>query len=72
MWKAIHELLDRLVQERKRRTGIVTGTSGTKVIVTVGSSSLTLQRLSSYTPVNGEVVVIDCWGDSWLVTGKVA
>lgn len=56
-----------------RATGTVSGTSGTKVIVTVRGQSMTLSRLSSYTPVNGDVVNIDtAMENAWLVIGKTA
>lgn len=55
-------------------TGTVSGTSGTKVIVSVLGGSMTLPRLNSYTPVTvGDVVIIltACPG-AWLVLGKPA
>lgn len=56
-----------------RKTGKVTGTSGTKVIVTVQGSSMTLPRLASYTPTVNDVVNIDSTiAGSWLVLGKTA
>lgn len=54
-----------------RRTGIVTGTSGTKVIVTVGAGSMTLNRLASYTPTNGDSVIIQ-GPPPYIVIGKPA
>lgn len=44
------------------RVGVVTGTSGTKVIVTVEGESYTISRLAWYTPVNNDVVQI-AWPD---------
>jgi len=65
-----------LVQEalsNARKVGTVTGTSGTRVVVTVGTSSLTLPRLASYTPTVGDVVHIDATvPNAWLVIGKTA
>jgi hypothetical protein len=56
-----------------RKTGKVTGTSGQKVIVTVAGSSITLPRLSSYTPTVGDVVIIDSTlPGSWIILGKPA
>lgn len=69
---AIAAAIDRAVARRIRRAGTVTGTSGTKVIVTVAGSSLTLPRLASYTPVVGDTVHIDTAGNSWLIIGKSA
>jgi len=54
-----------------RKTGVVTGTSGTKVIVTVGGASMTLPRLASYTPVVTDVVNI-LGPAPYLVLGKTA
>lgn len=54
-----------------RLTGTVTGTSGTKVIVAVRGGLLTLPRLTSYTPVNGDVVNI-IGPPPYLVLGKTA
>lgn len=55
------------------KTATVTGTSGTKVVCTVESSSMTLPRLTSYTPVNGDVVLILCIKPgAWFVIGKPA
>lgn len=66
--RAIEELRSSL-----RKTGKVTGTSGTKVIVTVQGSSMTLPRLTSYTPAVDDVVNIDATiAGSWLVLGKTA
>jgi hypothetical protein len=58
----------------RRKVGTVTGTSGTKVVVTVDGASMTLPRLASYTPVTvGDVVQIDAMvSGSWLVIGKPA
>lgn len=60
------------VARRIRRTGTVSGTSGTKVIVAVDGSSMTLPRLASYTPTVGDIVLIDAAGDGWVVLGKTA
>jgi hypothetical protein len=70
--RSIIEYLDRMLARRRRKVGTVSGTNGTKVIVVVDGNTVTLPRLSSYTPVNGDVVHIDCNGDSWLVLGKSA
>lgn len=40
------------------RVGTVSGTSGTKVVVTVSGASHTISRLSWYTPTIGDVVQI--------------
>jgi len=72
LWQAVAQFVERTLQERQRRTGTVTGTSGTSVVVTVEGASLTLRRLASYTPVNGDQVVIDCSGDGMIVLGKIA
>lgn len=71
--RAIIQVLDGKLAGRARRVGTVTGTSGTKVIITVDGNSVTIPRLASYTPVtNGDIVHIDCAGDGWLVIGKSA
>lgn len=62
----------RELQDAAWKTGTVTGTSGTKVIVTVDNASKTLPRLASYTPVNGDVVIIAARPGSWFVLGKIA
>lgn len=62
----IAELTDSL-----RLIGTVSGTSGTRVLVTVRGALLTLPRLSSYSPTVGDVVHIQ--GPApWLVLGKTA
>jgi len=67
---AINTLIEEAVASL-RLVGTVTGTSGTKVLVTVRGSLLTLPRLASYTPTNGDVVHIQ--GPApWLVLGKAA
>lgn len=67
---AINTLIDNAVASL-RLVGTVSGTSGTKVLVTVRGSLLTLPRLASYTPVVGDVVHIQ--GPApWLVLGKTA
>jgi hypothetical protein len=72
----IAELIEKRFKELRanlRATGTVAGTSGTKVIVTVRGQSMTLARLSSYTPVNGDTVIIDtAMENAWLVLGKPA
>lgn len=72
LWQAVAQYLDQVLQERQRRTGTVTGTSGTSVLVTVGGTTLTLRRLSSYTPTVGDQVIIDCGGDGMVIIGKIA
>jgi hypothetical protein len=69
---AILKAIQDAVEGQRRRTGTVTGTSGTKVVVTVDSATMTIPRLSSYTPIVGDVVAIDTSGDGWLVLGKSA
>lgn len=70
--EALTILLDELLSSR-RKTGTVTGTSGTKVVVLVEGGSMTLPRLASYTPTVGDVVQIDAMvSGSWLVIGKPA
>ena len=54
------------------RTGTVTGTSGTKVVVSVDNASMTLPRLAAYTPVVGDVVIIAARPGNWFVLGKTA
>lgn len=57
--------------ESLRLVGTVSGTSGTKVLVTVRGALLTLPRLASYSPTVGDTVQIQ--GPApWLVLGKVA
>jgi len=67
---AIAELLTQL-RDSLRLIGTVSGTSGTKVLVTVRGSLLTLPRLSSYTPTVGDVVHIQ-GPPPFLVLGKTA
>jgi len=69
---AILQLVQRALDGRRRKTGTVSGTSGTKVIVAVDSGTVTIPRLTSYTPTVGDVVHIDTAGDGWLVLGKSA
>jgi hypothetical protein len=70
---AILNAIERHLSGLTRKVGTVTGTSGTKVIVTVDGNSVTIPRLASYTPVVvGDIVHIDTTGDSWLVLGKSA
>lgn len=54
-----------------RKTGLVTGTSGTKVIVTVQGESKTLPRLASYTPTVNDVVIVQ-GPPPYIVIGKPA
>lgn len=67
---ALEERLAEIVRSL-RKTGVVTGTSGTKVIVTVGGASMTLPRLATYTPVVSDVVNI-IGPPPYLVLGKTA
>lgn len=72
----IAEMIEQRLAELRaslRKTGTVSGTSGQKVIVTVDGASMTLPRYSHYTPVNGDVVVIDIAKEgAWIVLGKPA
>jgi hypothetical protein len=69
----ILDYITRALARRARRVGTVSGTSGTKVIVTVDGATVTIPRLASYTsPVNGDIVHIDTSGEGWLVLGKSA
>lgn len=66
---------ERLAQLRDSllRVGTVAGTSGTKVVLTVEGQSMTLPRLTSYSPVNGDVVLVLCLKPgAWFVVGKPA
>jgi hypothetical protein len=54
-----------------KRTGVVTGTAGTKVVVTVQGVSMTLPRLASYTPTISDSVIVQ--GPApYIVIGKAA
>lgn len=67
---AVTDVLAQLT-ESLRLVGTVSGTSGTRVLVTVRGSLLTLPRLDSYSPTVGDVVHIQ--GPApWLVLGKTA
>lgn len=72
LWEAVLTVVARMFQDRQRRTGTVSGTSGTKVFVTIDESSLLLARHAHYTPVVGDTVTVDCFGDMWIITGKIA
>lgn len=63
------EFTDRLL-----RVGTVTGTAvGGKVVVTVAGTSMTLPRLTAYTPVVGNSVLILCVKPgAWFVLGTPA
>lgn len=67
VWTELNDLLSRMW-----RVGTVTGTSGTKVIVTVDGASLTLPRLATYTPTLGDVVQIAYPPARPFVLGKIA
>lgn len=54
------------------RTGTVSGTSSTKVIVSVQGGSMTIPRLASYTPTAGDVVLIAATPIGWICLGKPA
>lgn len=54
------------------RVGTVSGTSGTKVVVTVSGTSYTLPRLSSYSPTIGDTVQIAWPRSRPFVLGKIA
>ncbi|WP_086663686.1 hypothetical protein [Lentzea kentuckyensis] len=67
---AVAEALTQLI-ESLRLVGTVSGTSGTRVLVNVRGTVLTLPRLASYSPTVGDVVHIQ--GPApWLVLGKTA
>lgn len=57
------------------KVGTVTGSSSSpaRVIVTVQGGSMTIPRLSSYTPVTvGDVVLIASTPLGWIALGKIA
>lgn len=54
------------------RSGTVSGTSGTKVIVAVQGGSMTIPRVASYTPTNGDTVLIAATPIGWICLGKPA
>jgi hypothetical protein len=56
------------------KVGTVTGTSGQKVVCTVeGKTGMTYPRLTSYTPTNGDVILIlAIKPGAWFVIGKPA
>lgn len=64
--EALQQLVDSL-----RLTGTVSGTSGTRVLVNVRGTVLTLPRLASYSPTVGDVVQIQ-GPPPWIVLGKAA
>ncbi|MFC0546939.1 hypothetical protein [Kutzneria chonburiensis] len=70
--KALDDRLNAL-RDNLVTTATVSGTSGTKVIVTMQGASLTLPRLTSYTPTVGDVVIVlTAFPGAWLVLGKPA
>lgn len=54
------------------RSGTVSGTSGTKVVVAVQGGSMTIPRLASYSPTNGDTVLIASTPIGWICLGKPA
>lgn len=62
----------RQIMDSLWKTATVSGTSGTKVIVSVDGGSMTLPRLTSYTPTVGDVVLIAARTGGWFVVGKNA
>jgi hypothetical protein len=69
---SIVQAIERALAGRTRRVGTVSGTSGTKVIVSIDGNAVTIPRLASYTPTVGDIVHIDTSGEGWLVLGKSA
>lgn len=69
---AIEQRMNEL-RDSLRKVGTVTGTSGQKVVLLVEGSTMTLPRMAHYTPVIGDVVVIDATKPgAWIVNGKPA
>jgi hypothetical protein len=72
------EIADAIEQVRRQvldslwKTATVSGTSGTKVIVSVDGGTMTLPRLTSYTPTTGDVVLLAARSGGWFVVGKNA
>ena len=54
------------------KVGTVSGTSGTQVVVTVNGGTMTIPRITSYTPTVGDAVQIVCPPGRWFVVGKIA
>lgn len=53
-------------------TGTVSGTSGTKVVASIKGGSMTIPRLSSYTPVVGDTIIVASTPIGWICLGKPA
>lgn len=70
---AVHQLVNDALRTH-RKTGVVTATAGTRVVVTIDGATMTLPRLASYThPVAGDVVHIDTTvPGAWLIVGSTA
>lgn len=70
---AIADTLDELGRDSTTlRSGQVTALNGQQVDVTVSGGSMTLPRLSWYTPAVGDQVLILPSQIGWVVLGKVA
>lgn len=68
---AVEQRIRQLV-EGMWKTGTVSATSGTKVVVTVQGGSLTIPRLASYSPTVNDTVLIAATPIGWICLGKPA
>ena len=56
-----------------RKVGTVSTFTANRVVVTVNGGTMTLPRMTHYSPTIGDVVQIDATvPDAWVVLGKVA
>lgn len=66
--------IDRRIAEAKEqhRVGQVTAVVGSKItVVTSGGASITIPRLSGWTPVAGDVVLLAVTPAGWIALGKI-
>jgi len=72
MSQAVNENMTREVTKLRNQVGtVVTVGPGNQVVVTVGSTNMTLSRLGGWSPVIGDVVLIDVSVQNWCVLGKI-
>lgn len=68
-----YEIAERIAEAAERhRVGTVSVVVGSRLtVVTSGGASMTIPRLSTWTPVAGDIVLIALTPAGWIALGKI-
>lgn len=68
-----YEINERIAEAAERhRVGTVSAVVGSKLtVITSGGATLTIPRLSTWTPIAGDIVLIALTPAGWIALGKI-